>query len=121
MKSVMKHRFSEIPRADIRRSSFDRSHGMKTTFDASYLIPIYYDEALPGDTASVNMTGFARLATPIHPIMDNIKMSTFFFEVPMRLVWDNWEKFMGQQDTPGDSTDFLIPQITSVSGYWFGI
>jgi hypothetical protein len=121
MKSVMKHRFSEVPKADIRRSSFDRSHGMKTTFDASYLIPIYYDEALPGDTASVNMTGFARLATPIHPIMDNIKMSTFFFEVPVRLLWDNWTKFMGEQENPGDDTDFLIPQITAPEdGYPIG-
>lgn len=111
MRSVMKHQFSQVPRADIQRSSFDRSHGMKTTFDASYLIPIYYDEALPGDTASVSMTGFARLATPIFPIMDNIKLSTFFFEVPMRLVWDNFTKFMGEKENPDDDTDFLVPQI----------
>lgn len=120
MRSVMKHQFSQVPRADIMRSRFDRSHGMKTTFDASYLIPIYYDEALPGDTASVSMTGFARLATPIFPIMDNIKLSTFFFEVPMRLVWENFTKFMGEKENPDDDTDFLIPQIVNDEGFEVG-
>lgn len=114
--SVMKHTFSEVPRAEIPRASFDRSHGHKTTFDAGYLVPIFLDEALPGDTFKVRMTGFARLATPIFPIMDNLFMDTHFFAVPMRLVWDNWQRFNGEQDNPGDSTDFLIPQMTSPAG-----
>ena len=76
MRSVMTHKFSEVPRADIPRSSFDRSHGLKTTFDAGFLIPIFIDEALPGDTFNLSMTGFARMATPIFPVMDNIFMET---------------------------------------------
>jgi hypothetical protein len=108
----MKHQFSEVPRADIPRSSFDRSHGYKTTLNAGFLVPIFVDEALPGDTFNLSMTGFARLATPIFPVMDNIFMETFFFAVPHRLLWENWEKFCGSQDNPGDSTDFTIPQVT---------
>ncbi len=108
-RSVMGHKFSEVPRADIPRSSFDRSHGLKTAFDAGLLIPIFIDEALPGDTFNLNMTAFARLATPIFPLMDNMFLETFFFAVPHRLLWDNWEKFCGSQDDPGDSTSFLIP------------
>ncbi len=108
-KSVMSHKFSEVPKAQIERSSFDRSFGHKTTFDAGLLIPIYVDEALPGDTFSMNMTGFARLATPLKPLMDNMVLDTFFFFVPNRLLWTNWEKFNGAQDDPGDSTDFTIP------------
>ncbi len=108
-RSVMGHKFSEVPRAEIPRSSFDRSHGLKTTFDAGWLIPIFVDEALPGDTFNLSMTAFARLATPIFPIMDNMFMETFFFAVPHRLIWDNWEKFCGSQVDPGDSIDFTIP------------
>lgn len=117
--SVMSHDFSRVPRAEIPRSSFDRSHGVKTTFDAGYLIPIFVDEALPGDTFNLSMTGFARLATPLHPFMDNVFMNSFFFAVPMRLVWDNWVKMMGEQNNPGDSTDYVTPQIVSpaVTGY----
>ncbi|AXH76622.1 MAG: major capsid protein [Microviridae sp.] len=119
MPSVMSHDFSRVPRAEIPRSSFQRNHGMKTTFDSGYLIPIYLDEALPGDTFNVNLTGFGRLATPLHPFMDNVFMNTFFFAVPYRLVWDNWQKFNGEQRNPGDSTDYLIPQMisTAVTGY----
>lgn len=114
--SVMKHTFSQVPQAEIPRSSFDRSHGHKTTFESGYIIPVFLDEALPGDTFKVRMTGFARLATPIFPIMDNMYMDSFFFAVPYRLVWDNWQKFNGEQENPGDSTDYLIPQITSPAG-----
>ena len=119
MRSVMTHAFSRVPSASIPRSSFDRTHGHKTTFNAGFLIPIFVDEALPGDTFNVNMTAFARLATPLHPYMDNAFIDTFFFFVPYRLVWNNWERFNGEQDNPDDSTDYLIPTMTSpaVSGY----
>lgn len=112
------HLFSQSPQANIPRSSFDRSHGCKTTFDEGYLIPVFLDEALPGDTFNLSMTAFARLATPIFPLMDNMYLESFFFAVPYRLVWDNWQKFNGEQRNPGDSTDYLIPQMVSpVGGY----
>ena len=117
--SVMKHDFSRVPRAEIPRSSFDRSHGYKTTFDAGYLIPVFLDEALPGDTFNLSMTAFGRLATPLHPFMDNLFIDSFFFAVPMRILWSNWKKFNGEQKDPDDSTDFLIPQLVAPTvGGW---
>lgn len=115
-KSVMSHHFSQIPHADIPRSNFRRSHGYKTAFDSGWLIPIFVDEALPGDTFNVRMSSVARLATPLVPFMDNLHMDFFFFAVPNRLLWDNWQKFMGEQKNPGDSVDFTIPQIASPGG-----
>lgn len=116
MPSVMKHDFSRVPKADIPRSSFDRSHGLKTAFDSGYLVPIYVDEALPGDTFSLKMSAFARLSTPLKPIMDNLYLDTFFFAVPIRIIWDNFKKFMGEQINPGDSTSYLVPTVTSPAG-----
>lgn len=113
MKSVMTHEFSQIPRAEIPRSSFPRPHGYKTTFNEGYLVPIFVDEALPGDTFNMKLNQFCRLATPIVPFMDNLFLETFFFSVPIRLIWNNWQKFNGEQEDPGDSTDFLVPQIES--------
>lgn len=119
--SSKQHLFSQIPHADIPRSSFDRSHGYKTTFDSGYLIPFYIDEALPGDTFNCDATLFARLATPAVPIMDNMRLTTFFFAVPLRLIWDNFQRFMGEQDNPTDTTDYLTPQISSgTSGFAVG-
>lgn len=108
-RSVNPHSFAMIPRADIPRASFDRQFTHKTTFDAGQLIPIYVDEVLPGDTFKLRMTAFARLSTPLFPVMDNMKLSSFFFFVPNRLVWDNWVKFMGEQDNPNDSISYVIP------------
>lgn len=84
--------------------------------DAGVLVPIFIDEALPGDTFNLTMTGFARLATPMKPIMDNSYFNTFFFAVPNRLLWDNWQRFNGEQDDPGDSTDYLVPEIVAGAG-----
>ena len=103
------HAFSRIPSANIQRSQFDRSHGMKTTFNAGLLIPILADEALPGDTINLTTTILARLSTLWSPIMDNIYIDVMYFAVPIRLIWDNWQKFNGEQDDPGDSTDYLVP------------
>ncbi len=114
--SVMTHQFSMVPKVDVPRSKFDRSCGYKTTFNSGYLVPFFVDEVLPADTFSVNATIFSRLSTPIVPIMDNIFMDTFFFYVPNRLLWDNWQKFNGEQENPGDSTDYLVPQVQAPSG-----
>lgn len=103
--------FARVPRADIPRSAFIRNHSYKTTFDAGSLIPFFVDEALPGDTFNVGVNMFARMSTPIVPILDNLYLDVFFFAVPNRLVWDNWQKFMGEQENPGDSTDYLVPSI----------
>ena len=113
MKSVMQNRFEVTPDVKIPRSTFNRSFGHKSTIDVDYLYPFYADEALPGDTFSVNMAGFARLNTPIFPLMDNMYLETFFFEVPNRLVWDNWRRFMGERyPDPDSSIDYTVPQVT---------
>ena len=71
--------FAEIPEAEIQRSTFDRSHGVKTTMDAGELIPVFIDEALPGDTFNLKDHIFGRLATPIVPFMDNLYLDTHYF------------------------------------------
>lgn len=111
MRSVMQHNFSQVPSVNIPRSTFNRSHGCKTTFDAGYLVPFYCDEALPGDTFNLKTTILARLATPIVPIMDNMFLDTFYFAVPIRLVWENWQKMCGERANPDDSTDYSAPVI----------
>ncbi len=116
-KSVNVHQFAMIPRADIPRSKFDSQKSYKTTFDSGYLVPVYVDEVLPGDTINLQMTAFARLATPLFPIMDNMHLDSFFFFVPNRLVWENWQKFMGERyPDPDSSIDYTVPETTSPAG-----
>lgn len=111
------NRFSQIPNSPIQRSVFDRSHDYKTTLDAGYLIPFFVDEVLPGDTFKLRVNAFVRMNTLIAPFMDNVFMDTFFFFVPTRLVWDNWQRFCGEKKNPGDSTDFLIPSLSGTNKF----
>jgi len=114
----MKNHFATVPSTDMERSTFNRDHGYKTTMNSGELIPIFCDEALPGDTFSVRLSAVSRLATPIVPFMDNLYLDFFFFAVPNRLLWDNWQRFMGEQENPNDSTDFIVPYMPTPSGGW---
>ncbi len=114
------HQFSNVPRADIPRSSFNLSHGLKTVFDADNLVPIIVMDIIPGDTFNLRASFFMRLATPLHPIMDNMYVETFFFFVPYRTLWINFEKFHGAQDDPGDSIDFTIPILADATAVVYG-
>lgn len=110
----VQHNFAKAPQSNIQRSKFDRSHGHKTTFNAGYLVPVFVDEMLPGDTFNMHMTAFARLNTLKFPIMDNMYLDFQFFFVPNRLVWDNWEKFCGAREpNTNSSIDYLIPTVQS--------
>lgn len=121
MKSVMSHDFSRIPKTDSPRSSFDRSHGVKTAFDSGYLIPIEVQEVLPGDEVNLTANLFARLAPVVTPVMDNVFLDTQFFFVPSRLLWTNFVKMMGERVNPRDSIDYLTPQLNSgTSGFSVG-
>lgn len=111
--TLAQSRFATIPNVEMPRSVFDRSSGLTTAFDAGFLVPIWVEEGLPGDTFSLRMNTFIRMATPLFPVMTNMYCDFFFFAVPNRILWENWERMNGQQDDPGDSTSFEVPIITS--------
>lgn len=113
--------FARIPGPVIQRSVFDRSSEHKTTFDAGWLIPFYVDEALPGDTFNAKLSVFARLATPLKPIMDNMYMDFHFWAVAYRLIWDNWQAFNGEREDPvPDYNADVSYQIPHVAPYGMG-
>ncbi len=109
-RSVMQHNFATVPRADIPRSSFNRSSGKKTTFDADYLIPIYVDLVMPNDTFNMRTSAVVRLNSPtLHPLMDNMTMDVHWFFVTCRHVWENWGRMHGAQDDPNDTIAYTTP------------
>jgi hypothetical protein len=76
-----------------------------------YIYPIFVDECLPGDSFNVRLQAIMRLSTPLHPIMDNLHVDYFFFYVPNRLLWSNWQKFCGEREDPADNIDYTVPQL----------
>ncbi len=120
-RSVMQHSFANVPVANVPRSSFNRSSGLKTTFDADYLVPIYVDEVLPNDTFNMNATALIRLNSPtLHPLMDNMKATVHWFFVANRLIWTNWPKMHGAQDDPGDTIAYTTPVIATGATFQSG-
>ena len=115
-KRATQHNFAVSPQNQVPRSSFKRSHTVKTTLDAGRLVPFYIDEVYPGDTFNCKATLFGRMATPIVPAMDNAYMDTFFFFVPYRLLWKHWKEFNGENPLAGyQSTEYEVPQMTATN------
>lgn len=100
---------------DIRRSTFDRSHSLKTSFNVGDIVPFFVDEVLPGDTFNVDTSKVVRLQTLLTPVMDNIYLDTYFFFVPNRLTWSHWKQFNGENTESAwiPQTEYEIPQITA--------
>ena len=119
--NVKAHDFAMVPQPNVPRSQFKVKFRHLTTFDSDYLVPHFVTEVLPGDTWHLSHTLFARAATPIYPIMDNLYMDTFYYFVPLRLLWTNFKKMMGEQDNPSDSISYITPQqVSPVGGYAVG-
>ena len=112
-RGASQHSFAQVPKVEIQRSTFLRNRNFKTTFNSGYLVPFLVDEVLPGDTFNLQATLLARLATPLKPVMDNMYLDTHFFFIPNRLVWEHWEQFQGQQASPTDTIDYLVPQVSA--------
>ena len=115
MKRPSYNHFADAPSVTIGRSAFDMSFTYKSAFDAGYLVPIMQPlEILPGDTCSLDLTAFSRLATLITPVMDNLYMQFFFFFVPNRLVMTHWPEVNGAREDPYDpdtDVDYLVPRL----------
>lgn len=113
-------RFALAPEASIKRSKMKRPSELKTSFDIGQVIPIYSDEVLPGDTHSIKLSKVVRLQTPITPFMGNIYLDTYWYFVPLRLVWEHTKEFYGEntQSAWVPQVSYTIPQISAPSGGW---
>lgn len=98
------------PRSKIRMSPFRHL----TTMNSGYLVPIFYQNCIPGGNYRCSMRQLIRMSTPIHPVMDDCYIDTYFFLVPYRLVWENWEEFMGENKKSywtKDQTQYTVPML----------
>lgn len=110
--TAVQEKFTNVPSADTPRSTFDMSHPWKGTMNTNLIAPCLLMEILPGDTFNVKTTAFMRMATPLKPIMDSITADLHYFFVPNRLVWDNWQYFMGERkNIDDDPAELSVPQI----------
>ena len=102
-----------VAQEDFNRNKFECPSTWKGTFNSGFLIPIFVEPFLPGDTWHLDTTFFCRLSTQVLPPMDNIHLDFHIWSCYDRLRWNNFTKFMGERENPDDSIDYLEPQIDS--------
>ena len=112
--------FSQIPHVEKQRSRFDRSAEYKTTLNTGDLIPVSWDEVLPGDTVTMDFSHVTRMTTPIAPVMDEAALDVMAFFVPTRLIWSHWREFWGENRLTHweQPVEYEIPQIEAPQGGW---
>lgn len=112
-----KTRFNKAPVITKRRTRFDLSHSILTTFDTGDFVPVFCEPVYPGETHSLRCSSLTRLETSLHQTMDNAYLEFAFFFVPTKTVWDNFDKFLGANDDPWTQTvEYHIPQIKLYTG-----
>lgn len=107
-------------RLDMSRSTFNRDHSVKTSFNVGDIVPFFVEEVLPGDTFDITTSKVVRMPSLLTPIMDNLYLDTYYFFVPNRLCWTHWRELMGENTQSAwiPTVEYQVPQITSPAGGW---
>lgn len=105
--------FSSVPQVNAQRSVFDMSHRVLTTFNVGELVPIHYQEVLPGDRWSDVIQDLSRMTPLVVPPMADLFLDFYFFFVPNRIVWDHWKDFMGENTKSAwyPKTEYNVPHV----------
>lgn len=101
VKSAVSTDFSKVVSSSKPMSTFNRSSSNTLTMNAGQVVPIYVDEVLPGDNFKLDLAYLARLSTPVFPTMSNLNLDFYAFFAPSRLLWDNWENLIANQNDSG--------------------
>lgn len=110
----MSREFNTVQSYKPKRNFFDLSHDRKFSCDMGYLVPIFNQEVLPGDTFSVVNQQLLRFAPLLAPIMHKCEVYTHYFFVPNRLIWSNWDEFItGNQ---GQAPEPVHPYVNFYQG-----
>lgn len=93
MTDLLRYNAAILPQ---KRSAFGKNHSHSTTLDSADLVPVMWDRVLPGDEKKIRASVLARMATPIHPTMDEARVYLWAFYVPDRLWWNHAKEFYGE-------------------------
>lgn len=97
--------FESIKFPGIKRNSFDLTHDVKTSFQMGKLVPYCCEEVIPGDIFNISVENMLRFAPLISPVYHRIEVTTHYYFVPTRLLWDQFQDWMF------GNTDIIAPFI----------
>lgn len=77
-----------------KSNRFDLTHERLQTMEMGKLYPNMLMEVVPGDIFDVKSESFCRFEAMIAPQLSRIDMFQYYFYVPYRILFDNWEKYI---------------------------
>lgn len=111
---------TDNPKINKRRSYIPNlSHKSQIDFNPGFLVPLDRPwEILPGDTWKVKHSLKIRMTNPPKvPVMDQLVLDLYYFYVPFRIVWTNFDKFItGDTGTDWEKISDLTVPLLEIEG-----
>jgi hypothetical protein len=108
--------FNKVKLTKPKRNAFDLTHDVKMSGKIGRLMPCCIMEAIPGDTFHLSSDAFVKFAPLATPVMHRVDVTVHYFFVPNRILWDNWENFITNEDTGGLPTIEITEGMTDAKG-----
>lgn len=97
----MKNIFNSVLFPAVKKNRFNLSHDIKLSFSMGELVPTCVMDVIPGDEVTISVENMLRFAPLISPVMHKVNVTTHYFFVPNRILWDEWEKWIvGESELP---------------------
>lgn len=93
-----------------KRTLYNLTHQVATCGRIGNLIPFDYVEVAPRDTFSGKIGSLVRMEAFKRAVLQDFHVDYFYFYVPHRLVWADWESFIS--DGPMDDPNYDPPFVT---------
>lgn len=105
--------FNSIPLLKPKRNIFNLSNENKMTTDMFRLTPFLCKEALPDDVFKLRPEIFARALPMLAPVMHRFNIRAYYFFVPTRIIWDDFEKWINPKNgLPRDGSKEINPIVS---------
>lgn len=101
------HGFDKVATIPNKRTKLDSlSYEKKMTINEGDLRPVYFQEVLPGMMIHLrDAFSIKNIPSPLKSVIDDAYLDINYFFVPRRLLWKDWEAFIGADATPDAYTD----------------
>lgn len=101
------HGFDKVATIPNKRTKLDTlSYEKKMTINEGDLRPVYFQEVLPGMMIHLrDAFSIKNIPSPLKSVIDDAYLDINYFFVPRRLLWKDWESFIGADATPDAYTD----------------